>query len=292
MSRKATIICLILVTIVGSLFMMLASNMFFNIVVHVGGGFDPAFVFPVLPAMSVTMAFVLGILYLLRTYRHPDCRRRITRCYSIILAVISLIGLIGAILAGAVFYKNFVGSKPFPGYVLIFLILNLLLVCGSCAIFFLAKRLPQDEGRVKIGFRYVMKTLGWFLFICLLLNRFGTFLTSPSFIYWRNFQLTFPFYLYLLLPVFLGVLVSLHILGIGNRKKLFILGIVALGLNVVFFAYTAIMGINDTGFISSLSQAMPLERVASKPVELPIHFLAYAGVAAAVMVQNRKPKGE
>ena len=81
-------------------------------------------------------------------------------------------------------------------------------------------------------------------------------------------------------------------LEILDRKKRFLLGLIALGANIVFFAYIALMGINDTAFISSLSQAMPLERMASKPLEILIHFLSYAGVSAAILVENKKPKEE
>ena len=154
----------------------------------------------------------------------------------------------------------------------------------------LSKKMPEDTGRVKVNFLHVLKTIGWFMFIGMVFNRFGMLLGAPTYIYLRNLHLTFPFYIYLLMPLFLGVIEVLYILKLVDRKKLFLLGIIALGLNVVFFAYIAIMGLNDTGFVSSLSQAMPLERMASKPLEILIHFLSYAGVGAAILVQNRKPK--
>ncbi len=288
MKRRNLIIALVVLTLVGSLFFMLASNMFFSDILNMsaaglGGGF-----LVTLSSVSVAMFFLLAILYLLRTYRHPDCVKRITRLYSIILMVLGFVGLLGDILAGATYYKSFLSSHPFPGYLIIFLILNLLLIACGVLAFLRARKMEEDKDRVKISFRYVIKTIGWFLFLCLLLNRLGNFLVSPTFIYWRNFGLTFPVYLCLLLPLFLGILETFHILGILDDKKIRILAFVALGLDVFYFAYTAIVGINDTGFISSLSQIMPLERMLGKPIELPIHFLAYAGVVAALLVQLKK----
>ena len=284
--KRNAIIALCVITVLGALFMLLASNMFFYDILHASAGLGGLFVS--LPAISVAMFFVLAIFYVLRTEKHPDCKRRITRLYSIILLVLATLGIVGDILAGVTFYHSFIGSHPFPGYLIIFLVLNLALIgCGAYGLL-RAKKMPQDEGKVAKTFPYVMKTIGWFFFICIVLNRLGTFLGAPAYIYWRNFYQTFPFYLYLLLPVFLGVLETLHILGLINRRRLFVLGFVGIGINIVLFAYTAIMGMNDTTFISSLSQAMPLERMLSKPIELPIHFLAYLAVGIALLVQSKK----
>ncbi len=292
MKRIHVILLLIAFAIVGSLFTMQASNMLFADILNAGAGAILGPVLVTIPAITITMFFVIGVFYLLRTQKHPDCKKRITRTYSIILMALALVGAIGAIVGGIVHYGTLVGARPFPGYILIFLILNVLMGAAAVCAFILSRKMPEDEGKVKISFGYVMKTLGWFLFICLAFNRFGTFLGSPSFIYWRNFHLTFPFYLFLLVPMFLGVIECCHVLGLLKRKPLLIMTYIGLSLTVVLVTYTAIMGINDTMFISSLSQAMPLERMASKPVELPVHFLACVGVSIAILVQNKRPKGE
>ncbi|MCR5490787.1 MAG: hypothetical protein K6F32_01490 [Bacilli bacterium] len=290
MKRSHLIISLIAITVVGSLFMLLASNMLFFDILNASAGGLSSSIFVSLPAISVAMFFVVALFYLLRTYKRPDCKKRITRAYSITLFALALLGIIGDILAGANFYHTFVGSHPFPGFLIIFLILNVLLLAGSVFAFLKARKMPEDEGKTKIGFGYIMKTVGWFLFICLLLNRLGTFLGSPSFIYWRNFYLTFPFYLFLLVPAFLGVLECCHILGLLPEEKIVLLAFVGLGIDVALTVYTIAMGVSDTVFVSSLSQAMPLERMLSKPIELPIHFLAYAGVSVAILLQKKRKK--
>ena len=287
--RKQVIITMLTVaTLLGSLFMMQASNMFFYDIMNMGAGLANSTIWVTLPAASIALFFVIAVLYLIRTYKRPDCRKRITRLYSIILVVLAGLGLLGDILSGVLIYHNFVGNHPFPGYLIIFLILNLILLSGGILGLVYAHKMEKDPGRTKITFRYVMKTIGWFLFICLVFNRFGTFLGSPAFIYWRNFYKTFHFYIYLLLPLCLGVYHVLFTLGILRRQFVFKISIILLAVNVAFFAYIAIMGINDTMFVSSLSQAMPLERAASKPVELPIHFLANAGVAVALLIRAKK----
>ena len=266
--------------------------MFFDDIFNIAVEISHSTLFVSLPAMSVAVFFVMAVLYILRAYKRPNCIKRMSRLYAIILIVISAIGLVGAIMAGVNVYGTFVGSHPFPGYLIIFMILNVILLAGGVVGLIFSKKIKDDEDKVKINFLYVLKTIGWFLFICLVFNRFGMLLGAPTYIYLRNLYQTFPFYIYLLVPLFLGVLEAMYILKLLDRKKLFILGIVGIALNVVLFVYIAVMGVNDTAFISSLSQAMPLERMASKPLEILIHFLSYAGVGAAIMVQNREIKEE
>ena len=271
--------------------MMQASNMFFYDIIHFGAGLTNSALFVTLPAISVAMFFVLAVFYLLRIYKHPDCKKRITRLYSIILLALAGLGVIGGVLSGLLVYKTFIGSHPFPGYVIIFISLNILLIGVGIAGLLLSKKM-EDEGKVKINFLYVLKTIGWFLFICLTFNRLGTLLGAPFYIYLRNLYKTFPFYIYLMMPTFFGLLEVMHILEVADRKMIIKLAIVGLVLNVGYFGYIAAMGMTDTGFVSSLSQAMPLERMLSKPIELPIHFLAYTGVGIALLIQSKKKKEE
>ena len=288
MSKKFTIISLICLTIVGALFTMLGSNMFFADIGNIAIGFARSTILITVPAAIMSVMFALGIFYVIRTYKHPDCLKSINRLYLIIAIALNVVAL-GANIAGAfMVYGTLVSLNPFPGYTIIFMVLELAII--GCSIFGLLKnnKRPEDEGKVKITVVYVIKTIGWFMFIMLMLNRLGTFLTAPFYVYLRNLHKTFPFYIYLLVPVFLGTLVVLTSFKMIDKKKALLLTYIGIGLNVVLFAYIALMGINDTGFISSLSEAMPLERLASKPLEMLIHFLAYLGVSAALLVLNLK----
>ena len=292
MRRIYLVISLTLLTVFGSLFMVQASNMFFDDVFNIQVKLTKTTGIVTVPAATIAILFVMAVLYVIRLYKHPDCFKRLTITYSIIVAVLGLIGAVTSILSGILIYGTLVSAHPFPGYLIIFLIFNIVMCgCGIGGPIMLRKREP-DQDRIKVSVSYVFKTIGWFLFISLVFNRLGLFIGSPSYIYWRNFYQTFPTYLYLLLPVFLGVLKVFQLIGLFDHKKNLLLALVAIGLNVCFFAYTAIMGINDTGFVSSISQLYPLERMAAKPVELPIHFLAYLGVGISLIITNKKPQEE
>lgn len=291
MKKLYLILFLIASLFLGSLFTVLSSNMLFNDIMNIAAGSSTILV--TLPALTFSVIFILIILYIIRTYKHPEYKKAITKLYLIISAVLGGIGVITAILAGVLVYGTLASKQPFPGYLIIFMILNLLVLGGSIVgLFLYVKKMPEDESKMKMKVTYVLKTIGWFLFIALMFNRFGLLLGAPVYVYLRNLYKTFPFYLYLLMPVFLGALEVMTIFGLLDKKKLNILTFVSFGLNVVFFAYIAIMGINDTAFISSLSQIMPLERMGSMPMEILIHFLSYIGVGVALLLQNRKPKAE
>lgn len=290
MNKKyITLISLIVLTVVGAMFTLLASNMLMDDLFNKGVSFSNMTIFVSLPAISIAVMFILGIFYFIRTYRHPECKKRIASTYLVIAMAFALLGVVGSILGGVVTYKTFVGPNPFPGYLILFMILNILVLCASCyARFFLVKKMAEDKGRIKVNFVYVLKTIGWTLFIGMVLSRLGLFLALPGYVYVRNLYQTFPTFLYLLLPVFLGVILVLMNLGILNKKKTFVMAVVALALNVGFFVYTIINGLNDTSYISSISQIYPIDRMASLPVEIIIHFLAYTGVGIAILLVNKK----
>lgn len=287
-TKKYYLIILPIVAILGSLFTAFASNMFFGDIINIQAGFAHATFFTTLPAVTLAVSFVIITLYFIRIYKHPDCFKSITRLYLILLIAFNAIGVLGCILAAAITYHTLLSNNPFPGYLIIFMVFNLLLIAEGVVGLIFLRKIKKDEGKVKINFLYVLKTIGWVLFIFLAFNRFGTFLVAPTYIYWLNFYMTFPFYIWLLTPLYYGVVQVLFILGILNKRTLLIFAIAGMAVNVCLFTSTAIMGILDTSYIASLSQAMPLERMLSKPIEMPIHLLSYLGVGAALIVQSVK----
>ena len=101
--------------------------------------------------------------------------------------------------------------------------------------------------------------------------------------------MTFPFYLFLLVPVYLGTVKVLDVLGYFEKPKLkMILSIAGLACTLVLFVAIAIPGVLNTAYVSSVSTAMPLERLASKPVEILIHLFSNLAVGIILLVQSLK----
>lgn len=293
LSKRNLVITLIVITVVGSLLTALSSNMFFDDIFNIGAGMLRTTMFATFPAVFLTMDFVVAIFYLLRLHKRPKEFKGLTRLYLILTASFGALGAIFAILAGAVTYHNFLSAQPFKGYILIFMILNLLVAIASGVGLYFLRKVKDDEEKTKVTFKHVAKTLGWFMFICLVFNRFGMFLGSPMYIYWRNFQKTFPFYLTLLVPLYFGaikVLMDLEILK--NKKTNMILSICGLACHVVLFVALAILEVTDTGVISAISPAMPLDRMASLPIEFIIQFVSLAAVGVILLVKVIKTKQE
>ena len=289
MSRKTTLISLIVIAIIGSFMAALASNMFFADVGNIGVPFSEMTLFSTFTSLTLAAELVAVFLYVIRLYQRPKTFKRMSIVYIIIALCLSSIGFLSALLSGILEYGSFVKLYPFPGYLIIFMITHLLVIGGAIFSLIRLRKVAKDEERFKVKVGHVFKTLGWFLFISLTYNRLGMFLGSPVFIEWRTLYMTFPFYLYLLVPAFLGTLKVLAILGYLNNKKLDLaLCIAAVALQLVLFIVIAIIGTQESLFVAGISQCMPLSRLASKPVEILIHFMSLTAVSVILLVQSIK----
>ena len=82
MKKKYIILSLVLLTIVGALFTVLASNMMFSDIGNIAGGSGNSTLFVTFPAGAVALTFALAILYILRMYKHQDCQLSYTLGFS------------------------------------------------------------------------------------------------------------------------------------------------------------------------------------------------------------------
>ena len=202
MNKKKTLITLIIIAVIGSFVAFYASNLFFNDVLNFAVGFSRMTILASLPALMIGAMFVTATLYLVRLYKRPKTTKRLSKTYSFIFMALSFVGFITALLAGLLTYKSFVKPYPFPGYLLIALILNLLILGGTVFVFIrFVLKLKDDEETFKVTPKHVFHTLGLFLLIALAYNRFGGFLFMPFYLELRNFNETFVMYLYLLIPM-------------------------------------------------------------------------------------------
>ena len=81
----------------------------------------------------------------------------------------------------------------------------------------------------------------------------------------------------------------LDLLGYLEKPNLkLILSIAGVACTVVLFVAIAIPGILNTAYVSSVSTAMPLERLASKPLEILIHLVSNLAVGIILLVQALK----
>lgn len=290
MSKKFSLIALAIIAVLGSLVAFATSNLFFTDVPYFGPNIMDTALFASFTALLFGAYFVMGPMYIVRSYLKPNIRKRMSKTYLKTTIVLAGLGFVFAILAGVINYKgNFLAPYPFPGFIIVMMVAHLLVLGG--AIFALVKpikALPEDTEQFKVGAKHVFFSMGWFLFVALAFNRFGAFLTMPMYVELRNFHLTFLFYLFLLVPMAILVKKVFDVYEVKFNKFVYVIALFA--INLVLFAAVAIIGMNDTTFVSSLSPAMPLERLAAKPVEIIIHFASQFGILLAWLIREIKAK--
>ena len=290
MSKKFSLIALAIIAVLGSLVAFAASNLFFTDVPYFGPNIMDTALFASFTALLFGAYFVMGPMYIVRSYLKPNIRKRMSKTYLKTTMVLAGLGFVFAILAGVINYKgNFLAPYPFPGFIIVMMVAHLLVLGG--AIFALVKpvkALPADTEQFKVGAKHVFFSMGWFLFVALAFNRFGAFLTMPMYVELRNFHLTFLFYLFLLVPMAILVKKVFDVYEVKFNKFVYVIALFA--VNLVLFVAVAIIGVNDTTFVSSLSPAMPLERLAAKPVEIIIHFASQFGILLAWLIREIKAK--
>ncbi len=289
MSKKFAIISLIIVALLGSLLTFYASNLFFSDVANFGAGFANVTLFATLPAMLLGAIFIAAPLYIIRFYKRANSRKVLTRNYLLIAIALAAFGMIFAILAGIINYRGNFVSYPFPGYLIIMIVLDVLIIVGSavCLLKFVPK-MADDTEKFKVNFLHVLHTIGLYLLIALAFNRFGAFLLMPVYAQFSTLYKTFVYYLFLLIPMALLVIKALKILEIG--KGYFIPLLVVGILNIGLFASIVVLGMNDSAFISAVSAAAPLERLGSMPMEIMIHFVVYLGVSIYYIIKEKISK--
>ena len=290
MSKKFSLIALAIIAVLGSLMAFAASNLFFTDVPYFGPHIMDTAIFLSFTALLFGAYFVIGAMYIVRSYLKPNIRKKMSKTYLKTTMVLAGLGFVFAILAAVINYNgNFLASAPFPGFIVLMMVAHLLVLGGSIfALLKPVKALPEDTEEFKVGAKHVFFTMGWFLFTALAFNRFGAFLTMPIYVELRNFYQTVFFYLFLLVPM--AILVKKVFDVFELKLNRFIYVIILFAINLVLFIVVAIIGLNDTTFVSSLSPAMPLERLAAKPVEIIIHFASQFGILLAWLIKEIKAK--
>ena len=287
MNKKFVIISLIAIAIVGSLVAFYGANLFFSDVSNFGAGFMNTTLFVTLPMMMFGAMLVAAPLYILRLYQRPNNKKALSAHYLIVAAVLAGLGFVFAILGGVLNMHSFVKPYPFPGYLIIMMVIHLLILAASAFVFFkFVKPMPEDQEKFKGGVKHVFHTLGLYLFIALAFNRFGAFLLMPVYVQWSTLYKTFVYFLFLLLPMALLVLKVLRILDLAKKIR-FPMALVLAVLNVVLALIIMLLGRIDSSFISAVSAAAPLERLGSMPMELFIHIFAIFGVSVYYIIVEK-----
>ncbi len=290
--RIITIVLLPGLVILASLYTAFASNFFFEDILNIEVLFGARSTFLItIPVLLLAVNMVLALFYLYRFARYHKVIKTLSLVYFIIALAINFAGVITSIIGPIVVYGTLFGKYPYPGHCFIVLLLHIVLMLVDILAIVIVVIFFKNKEKHKISVGYCFATFGWFMFLCLVMNRFGTFLISPTFISWRTLYMTWPFYLFLAVPSLLFVYKTLVDFGLVKNKiiKIVILSVISV-LVLAFGLATTIIGFLSPVFVSAVSVSMPLERLAAKPVELPIHLASYLAVIIVFFVYIFKGK--
>ena len=289
MSKKFLVISLAIIAVIGSIWTFYASNMFFSDVSNFGAGFMNTTLFVSLTGMLLGAMMVAAPLFIVRFYQRPNSRKVLCRNYLFIAIALAAFGLIFAVLGGVVNYRGNFVKYPFPGYLIIMIVLHLAVLVGSAVVLFMkVLKMPEDTEKYKVTVKHVFHTLGLYLLIALAFNRFGAFLLMPVYCQFSTLYKTFVYYLFLLVPMVILAIKLMRILEIGKNR--FLMSLITLIVTTGLMVAILLLGKSDSSFISAVSAAAPLERLGSMPMELFIHFFSYFGVLLYYVIIEKLKK--
>ncbi|MBO4703265.1 MAG: hypothetical protein J5617_00335 [Bacilli bacterium] len=289
MSKKFLVISLAIIAVIGSIWTFYASNMFFSDVSNFGAGFMNTTLFVSLTGMLLGAMMVAAPLFIVRFYQRPNSRKVLCRNYLFIAIALAAFGLIFAVLGGVINYRGNFVKYPFPGYLIIMIVLHLTVLVGSAVVLFMkVLKMPEDTEKYKVTVKHVFHTLGLYLLIALAFNRFGAFLLMPVYCQFSTLYKTFVYYLFLLVPMVILAIKLMRILEVGKNR--FLMSLITLIVTTGLMVAILLLGKNDSSFISAVSAAAPLERLGSMPMELFIHFFSYFGVLLYYVIIEKLKK--
>lgn len=278
MSRKLCVSLLIVVCVLGSLVTFYGTNMLMSDLANMYYTSINQDIISSIPFFMFSLDFVLVTLFVSRLYRHHDQKRALAKLYTILLAVFSLVGAVCSVLAGIMVYGDLLAPYPFAAYPTVCLVLHAVLFVAAIALNVKARRLEPDSDKRRMTVKYVIYTAVLSLLIIFAYNRFGALLFAVCYAQARTLYLTWPFYVSLLLPISLFVYEAGFIVGWFEKRPraVWVAPLVILLFDVVLGGAVIYLGSHYTQFISAISPALGLERIATMPIDTIVLF---AGVA-------------
>lgn len=276
MKKKTALILVTLTVLVGSVVTFYATNMLLSDVSNMFYGVHDAYIVSSIPAFMLAVDFVAFLVFVMRYYRYPAYRKSMGNLYSIYLGVNSLVGIAFCILTGVI-YGSFTMPYPFWAYDVIMMIVHAGLLALAVVLNVKNRKMQlADQTKKKIQPHYVIYSAVLGAMTYFAFNKFGALILSPLYVYMRSLYLTWPFYLSLLCPIALVVHVLVYFFdGYKGKEKVGIAVVstvfaLSLGLGVSVL----IIGSAHTQFISAVSPALPLERLATMPINSIFQLVA------------------
>ena len=271
--RYYHVIAFVVYLLLGSFLVFYGVNCFFTNVVNYENNLNFPFLFATLPWLFLSIEIATSLIFFVRLLRMDNSfRSRHIKVYAVQFFIYSLLGVIFSIV-GMIVHKNMLFNNPFPGVLLVLIVVHLL-ICGASVFAFMhIKKNPLSEKEERFTYTksYGFKTAGLGILTFFALNRFGAFLQSFFYMEYAYFFFTILFYLSLISPLLMLIAFANPSLGIKSEKNYFKQELIVwcsfLVFNLITALYVIIVGLTNPLLISLVSAAMPLERLITFPID-------------------------
>jgi len=282
--------------IIGGLFLIggfinfYAVNMLMNVICNKG---SPKFLLGALPTLAmltIAIEFVVASLFFLRLYLHPTHTHHFLFLYGILMMSFSFVGLVCDILSATVIYGSMTIKAPFAGAHIIFLLWHLgIIALGALMVFYFPKKITDPDIILhRTNTKHIFITIFWSLVLFYGMNRIGAFLWSPTYITWTNLGDTYPFYISLLLLPAILLNILLYVFNV--YKKNAVAGVsISTGtvvLSLFFFFQIIMRGMTDQAFVSSISPALPIERLTTIPIDISLQMVSVVALGVFTLTNS------
>ena len=268
-SKRQRLWLLAAVITAGSFITFYASNLLLSDVANMFMMTITRDVFSSLPLFMVACEFILAGIGIIRNQRRPEYRKAQLKNYMMITVILSFIGLVSTIVTGTSIYGSFLAPYPFRGCTILCLLWHFAAIVLAFVFIKRIGNLPPDPKIRRKTVRYRVHTFFLTLGMFLAYNRFGALLWMPAYVHMRSLCLTWPFYLSLLLPLAVVADNIIYAFDLDNGKPYF--GVkyisIVIAADILLAGTVFLIGMKNSLFISAISPALGLERLATMPVE-------------------------
>jgi len=242
-------------------------------------------------SLFIALSLITGLFLFVRVYKYPEHRKQIAIHYIRLIFIFSSIGWVSSIIGPIWVYGTLLGDQPFVGYGLICLIINsLVFYISAIALALIRQYLPDDKEKRVTSTSYRLVSLFLAIFVFHASNRLGALLLSPLYILSRNINQTIYFYIFLCIStLFLQIYIA-DLIDVYKKHPLarLINVCVVIVLNILMFSLVIAIGWGNSEFISSISTALPLERLVAFPVELFLQLILSSALSISLLVYSIK----
>ncbi len=229
-----------------------------------------------LPLILFMVILVIILMASWRYFQRKETDLYYARYYSILVGILSVVGLGLSIFTSAGIYHNFVGPYVFKAYPLIMIIVYSLLImgCGGL-IYFITKTIKEEniEKNYKGSLLYGLREAGLGVLITYALERLGAFVLLPIYFSTYDGAVTIPYIIQLIIPAFVVFIYITHEYFGANRKRTFILSCIAFGYSLFSLIYMILVSKGNYPLtINSLTAIQQFERLVTYPISAIILY--------------------